>query len=154
MRTRSVTGAIAAAAALFALYTTAAQAAVVELVLKPCDPGVPKEECGAKLNVVDGNATFTFSSGQVQNVTAGNVLSVNGNSQSTITNANGTILAFGATGSVGGGGGVGTIDTLPTGGSNAGGGPPGNSNPPPNNNNPPPPVTGPGGGGGGNTSPI
>jgi hypothetical protein len=153
MHPRSLmTGAAVAAAALLALYTTAfaqaqgprgAQATftlpngqtinlgsgpVIEMIVTPCDPGIPRDECGAKMKV--GNS----------------VVSINGNSQVTTTTQNGTILAFastGSTGSAGGGGGGGDIGSLGQNGGPNGGppnGPPGN----PNNNNPPtqPPPSG------------
>lgn len=145
MRARSlVTGAVVAAAALLALYTSAfAQQATftlpngqvinlgsgptVEMIITPCDPGIPKEECGAKLKV--GNSLVT----------------INGNGAVSTTTQNGTILAFASTGSTGagGGGGGGTVGSLGQNGGNNGGGPPGGG--PPGNNNPP--VTPPGGGG-------
>jgi hypothetical protein len=111
MHLRGVTGALAAVAAFFALYTTTAQAqgtgTIVELVITPCDPGVRREECGAKMKVVSGNATFTMTNGQTENMTAGEVLSVNGNGAATQQSQSGTILTFASTGSTGGGGGGG-----------------------------------------------
>jgi len=134
MHTRSVTGAVAAAVALIALHTTGAQGAVVELVLKPCEPGALQQDGGAKLNVVDGNATFTSERGQTVDVNARELLTVDCNGNAIKTNQNGTILSFATTGSTttastgAGGGGGGTVGALgQSGGSNGGGGAPGNT---------------------------
>ena len=128
MHTRSVTGAVAAAVALIALHTTGAQGAVVELVLKPCEPGALQQDGGAKLNVVDGNATFTSERGQTVDVNARELLTVDCNGNAIKTNQNGTILNFATTGSIntastgGGGGGGGTVGSLgQNGGNNSGG---------------------------------
>ena len=31
---------------------------IVEMVLKPCDPGVPRNQCGVSMKVVQGSATL------------------------------------------------------------------------------------------------
>ena len=128
MPTRSVTGIVAVAAALVALHMTAAQAAVIEMVLKPCEPGVPQQDNGAKLNVVEGSATFTSQQGTID-LSSKELLTVDCNGNETKSSQNGTILTFASTGttnSTAGGGGGGTIGSLGQNGANNGGG--GNSN--------------------------
>ena len=51
---------------------------VVEMVLKPCDPGVPRNQCGVSIHVVKGSATFDGT-----NIQQGEVLNVNGNGELT-----------------------------------------------------------------------
>lgn len=94
---------------------------VVEMVLKPCDPGVPRNQCGVSIHVVQGSATFDGT-----NIQQGEVLSVNGNGELTQSTQNDSILNFASagetTGSVGfGGGGGGTTGSLGAyGGTNTG----------------------------------
>jgi len=85
---------------------------VVEMVLKPCDPGVPRNQCGVSIHVVQGSATFEGT-----NIQQGEMLSVNGNGELTQSNQGDSILNFASagetTGSVGfGGGGGGTTGSL------------------------------------------
>jgi len=94
---------------------------IVEVVLKPCDPGVPRNQCGISIHVVQGSATFNG-----QAIQTGQVLSVNGNGELTQSNQDNSILNFASagetTGSVGfGGGGGGTTGSLGAyGGTNSG----------------------------------
>ena len=95
---------------------------IVEVVLKPCDPGVPRNQCGISIHVVQGSATFNG-----QAIQTGQVLSVNGNGVMTQSNQANSILNFASastTGSIGtgfGGGGGGTTGSLGAyGGTNSG----------------------------------
>ena len=58
-------------AGLLALPATVSMAAVVEMIVIPCLPGQQPDECGVKLSVTEGSATFTSNSGQTTTVTAG-----------------------------------------------------------------------------------
>jgi hypothetical protein len=112
-------------------WKAAAQTAggtVVEMVLKPCLPGVPRNQCGVSVHVVSGSATFTSTNGQTTNVQAGQVLGVNGNGTMSQSSQATSILNFAAassttTGSTGGGGGGGGgyTGSLPNGGGGGGG---------------------------------
>ena len=102
---------------------------IVEVVLKPCDPGVPRNQCGISIHVVQGSATFNG-----QAIQTGQVLSVNGNGVMTQSNQANSILNFASagntTGSIGlGGGGSGTTGSLgANGGTNSGSTPTGGTN--------------------------
>jgi FecR protein len=102
---------------------------IVEMVLKPCTPGVPHNQCGVTLKLVEGSATFTTTSGQTVDLSQANtVVTINGDGAVTQTSQVGTILNFAATGSTtttagigGAGGGGGTVGSLgPNGGTNVG----------------------------------
>ena len=94
---------------------------IVEMVLKPCDPGVPRNQCGVSIHVVKGSATFDGT-----DIQQGQVLNVNGNGELTQSTQDNSILNFASagetTGSVGfGGGGGGTTGSLGAyGGTNSG----------------------------------
>jgi hypothetical protein len=83
---------------------------VVEMVLKPCDPGVPRNQCGVSIHVVKGSASFTNANGETS-LQQGEVMNVNGNGELTQSNQADSILNFASagetTGSVGFGGGGG-----------------------------------------------
>ena len=110
-------------AGLLVLPATVSMAAVVEMTVIPCLPGQKPDECGVKLSVTEGSATFTSNSGQTTTVTAGTSLTVSGNG--VVTQSTGSIVNFAAiaggltTGSIGGGGGAGG-SPLPSGGNNSG----------------------------------
>jgi FecR protein len=110
--------------------TLGVRGTIVEMVVKPCDPGVPLDQCGVQLKLVEGNATFTLTNGQTVNLSQGNtVANVDGNSVVSQSSQAGTILNFASTGSTtttasagGGGGGAGAGPTGPltaSGGSNS-----------------------------------
>jgi hypothetical protein len=111
-------------AGLFVLPATMSMAAVVEMIVIPCLPGQKPDECGVKLSVTDGSATFTSNSGQTTTVTAGNSLTVS--AAGVMTQTPGSVVNFAAvaggvtTGSVGGGGGGAGGSPLPSGGNNSG----------------------------------
>jgi hypothetical protein len=144
MRRLEVTAALVGGMLVAAQATASAQqpgtltqepGTIVEMVLKPCTPDMPRDQCGVTLKLVKGSATFTSTDGQTYSLTAANsVLSVNGNGVATQSTQNGTILNFAATGnttttaSAGGGGGAGTTGSLGgTGGGGGGGGGGGNN---------------------------
>ena len=93
---------------------------IVEMVLMPCDPGVPLSTCGATLRLVDGAATFTTATETIDLAT-GTTVSVNGSGQSSLSSGTGSILpgvmaaliaedktaSLGSSGAGGGGGGSG-----------------------------------------------
>jgi hypothetical protein len=89
--------------------TLGVRGTIVEMVLKPCLPGVPRTQCGVSIKVVEGSATFNGAALQAN----GQVYSVDGNGIATQSSQSGSILNFasastqGATGSLGGGGGGG-----------------------------------------------
>ena len=120
-------------AGLLALPATASMAATVEMVIIPCTPQLRPDECGVKLSVTSGSATFTSNSGQSTTVTGGNSLTVSGTG--VVTQSTGSVVNFAAvagavtTGSVGGGGGgAGQTNPTPSGGPNNGpSGPTGNT---------------------------
>jgi hypothetical protein len=108
---------------------------IVEMVLKPCLPGVPRNECGVSLKLVQGGATFTTSSGETITLSAANqVVSINGLGAVTQSSQAGSILNFAAAGTSGpttasiggggGGGGGGTVGSLGSNGGNNVGSPP------------------------------
>jgi hypothetical protein len=111
-------------AGLLVLPASVSMAAVVEMIVIPCLPGQPPDECGVKLSVTEGSATFTSNSGQTTTVTAGTSLTVSGTG--VVTQSNGSIVNFAAvaggttTGSIGGGGGGAGGPQGPNGGSNTG----------------------------------
>jgi len=114
---------------------------VVEMIIVPCTPQTPPDECGVKVSVSGGGtATFTTTSGETFTVSSGQALSVSGGGIVTQAAQNGTMLNFasagsssqtGSTGSTGGeaggagggggGGGGGQITPLPGGGGGGGG---------------------------------
>jgi hypothetical protein len=93
---------------------------IVEMVLTPCDPGVPLGTCGATLRLVYGAATFTTATETIA-LSTGTTLSVDGNGVSSLSSAPGSILpgvmaalgaadvtgSLGSSGAGGGGGGTG-----------------------------------------------
>lgn len=105
---------------------------IVEMVLKPCVPGVPRNQCGVSLKLVQGGATFTTTSGETITLSQANqTANINGLGAVTQSSQAGTILNFAAAGTSGpttgslagggGGGGGGSIGSLgPNGGSNVG----------------------------------
>ena len=52
-------------AGLLALPSTASMAAVVEMIIIPCTPQLRPDECGVKVSVTGGTATFTTAAGEV-----------------------------------------------------------------------------------------
>jgi len=128
----TATGAILlASSAAWKADAQTAPGTIVELVLKPCLPGVPLNQCGVSVHVVHGSATFTPTNGPTITVQAGQQLGVNGDgivSQSTQANS---ILNFASagetTGSIGLGGGGGGNAGSPgaIGGTNSGSNPSG-----------------------------
>src|SRR5262249_51987752 len=115
---------------------SSASAAVVELVLTPCVPGMKPEDCGAEIRTPNGSIELNI---------ANTVITINGNGVASPPRSSpNSILSFasaGTTGSIGvgggGGDGGGSTNGPPTGGPNTGS-PPGGSPPNPPANNPPP----------------
>ncbi len=116
--------------------TAPGNGSIIEMVIKPCLPGMPRDQCGLSVKVVQGSATLTTTNGQTVGVQAGQVVGVSGNgtvSQSTQANS---ILNFAAasslttgstgtgtgTGVGGGGGGGGFTGSTASGGGGGGGG--------------------------------
>ena len=66
---------------------------IVEMVLKPCKPGVPRNQCGVSIRVVKGSATFDGT-----NIQQGEVLNVNGNGVLTQSTSDDSILNFASAG--------------------------------------------------------
>jgi len=123
--------------------TAAGTGTIVELVLKPCLPGMPRNQCGVSVHVVQGNGvTFPPTNGQAINVQAGQAVGISGNGTVTQSAQATTILNFSASGTIttgstgtglggggGGGGGGGTTGSIPSGGTNSGSaGPTGTTN--------------------------
>ncbi len=103
--------------------TLGVRGTIIEMVLKPCLPGVPRDQCGVSLKLVEGGATFTTTNGDTVDLSQPNqVVNVNGNgvvAQSTQSNSILNFAAAGTTGSVGfGGGGGGTVGSLGANGGN------------------------------------
>src|SRR5262249_33706504 len=120
-------------AGLLALPSAAAMAAEIEMIIIPCTPQLRPDECGIKLSVTGGTATFTTAAGEGVNVTPGTAVSISGTGIVSQSAQSGTILNFAsaasgnqATGSIGGGGGGGggggQTAELPSGGGSGGGG--------------------------------
>ena len=65
-------------AVLLAIESNASMAAVVEVVLIPCTPGMEPSACGLKASVSGGSATFTTADGQVITLAPGTSVSVSG----------------------------------------------------------------------------
>jgi hypothetical protein len=103
---------------------------IVELVLTPCTAGVPRSACGASVKLVEGEATFTTTSGETLDLSNVNtVVTVNGNGDSSRSTQAGSILNFAAadaagdvTGSIGSAGGAGGGGGGTGGGTGQGGG--------------------------------
>jgi hypothetical protein len=98
---------------------------VVELMIKECVPGLPLDQCGVTVKLVEGAASFTTNNGQTVDLnTANTTLSVSGSGTTSTGSQEGSILNFAAadtgttTASIGGGGGGGGG----TGGGTSGGG--------------------------------
>ena len=97
---------------------------IVEMMLTPCEPGVPLNTCGATLRLVYGAATFTTATETIDLAT-GTTLSVSGSGQSSLSSGAGSILpgvmaalgaadttgSLGSSGGGGGGGGTGGTGT-------------------------------------------
>jgi hypothetical protein len=104
--------------------TVAMAAATVTMVVIPCLPGMPPDQCGVKLST-EGPASFTLNNGQVLSLSPGTIYSVSGDGQ--VTQQPGTLnfasLTSTTTASIGGGGGgAGATDPNPArGGTNSGG---------------------------------
>jgi uncharacterized membrane protein YgcG len=117
-------------ASLLALPSTAAMALTVTMVVIPCLPGQPPDQCGIKLST-ESPAEWTMNNGQVLNLLPGVIYSIAGNGQ--VSQEPGTLnfaaLSTGTTGSFGGGGGGGAGPTtrFASGGTNSGGTTPGNT---------------------------
>jgi hypothetical protein len=149
--------AIALAVAIMGVQSSAS-AAVVELVLIPCVPGMKPEDCGLKAKLVEGEAQIDTPNGTIDLTTANTVITINGNGvASPPTSSPDSILAFasagttGSTGAGGGGGGGGASNAPPSGGPNTGSPP---SSPPPNPPAVTPPPTSPPGGGPSGSNPV
>jgi len=65
-------------AVLLAIPSTLSMAAVVEVVLIPCTPGMAPSACGLKASVSGGSATFTTADGQTITLAPGTSVSVSG----------------------------------------------------------------------------
>ena len=125
-------------AGLLTLPSAAAMAAVVEMVIIPCTPGLRPDECGVKVSVTGGTATFTTAAGEVVTVSEGTAVTVSGTGIVSQAPQSGTMLNFASAGSssqaatgstgggdagaAGGGGGGGQTSPLPSGGGGGGGG--------------------------------
>ena len=72
------------------------------MVLKPCVPGVPRNQCGVSLKLVQGGATFTTASGETITLSDANqVVSISGTGAVTQSSQAGSILNFAAAGTSG-----------------------------------------------------
>lgn len=121
--------------------TAPGNGSIIEMVIKPCLPGMPRNQCGISLRVVQGSATFTTTNGQTIAVQSGQLVGVTGNGTVTQSTQAATILNFAAAGNLttgstgtgtgtgtglggglggGGGGGGGTTGSIPSGGANGG----------------------------------
>ena len=65
-------------AGLLALPSTASMAAVVEMIIIPCLPGQRPDECGVKVSVTEGSATFTVKQWADDDRNCGTSLTVSG----------------------------------------------------------------------------
>ena len=65
---------------------------IVEMVLTPCDPGVPVSACGITLRLVEGAATLTSPRGETINLPTGATVIVDGSGHSSLASGAGTIL--------------------------------------------------------------
>ena len=88
-------------AGLLMLPSAASRAAVVEMIIIPCTPQLRPDECGVKVSVTGGTATFTTSAGDVVNVAPGTAVTVSGTGIVSQANQSGTILNFASAGSSG-----------------------------------------------------
>ncbi len=106
--------------------TAPGNGSIIEIVIKPCLPGMPRNQCGLSAKVVQGTATLTTTNGQTINIQAGQVVGVTGNGTMTQSAQATSILSFASiggqtTGSLGGGGGgSGFTGSLPSGGGGGG----------------------------------
>lgn len=112
---------------LLALPLTGSSAGVYEMVLVPCTPGLPLNDCGMKVHAIDGDATFTTTDGQIVSVAPGTTVSVSGSGIISHTVTTESIVNFASAGnpsettnSVGNGAGAGQTAPIPAGGSNKG----------------------------------
>jgi Chaperone of endosialidase len=115
------------AAGLLALPSTAALAAQIEMIIIPCVPPLRPDECGVKLNALEGIAEFTTTSGETITVSPGQSVSIDGNGVMSQSAQDGTMLNFASAGSSSqsgsaGGGGGGQAFGVTTGGGGGGGG--------------------------------
>ena len=121
-------------AGLLMLPSASAMAAVVEMIIVPCLPGMRPEECGLKVSVTGGTATLTTAAGDVIDVAPGTAVTVSGTGIVSEAPQTGTMLDFasagsssqtatGSTGEAGAAGGAGGAP-LPSGGSGSSGGTP------------------------------
>jgi hypothetical protein len=107
--------------------TSADQGTVVEMIVIPCTPQLRPDECGVKISVTGGTATFTTTNGQTITRSAGTAYTISGTGVISQSAQNGTMLNFASAGgsetaSAGGGGGAGQTSPLPTGESGGSGG--------------------------------
>ena len=80
------------------LPSAASMAAVVEMIIIPCTPQLRPDECGVKISVTGGTATFTTTAGEVVTVSAGTAVTVSGTGVVSQANQSGTILNFASAG--------------------------------------------------------
>ena len=88
-------------AGLLMLPSAASMAAVVEMIIIPCTPQLRPDECGVKMSVTGGTATFTTTAGEVVTVSPGTAVTVSGAGIVSQSNQSGTILNFASAGSSG-----------------------------------------------------
>lgn len=111
--------------------TLGVRGTIVEMVLTPCAPGIPRTQCGVTLKLVEGGASFAIDGGQTVDLSQPNqVVNINGNGIVAQSNQANSILNFASlgsngsltTGSIGAGGGGGGGGTTgwqgPNGGKN------------------------------------
>jgi hypothetical protein len=67
---------------------------IVETLVIPCTGQTPPDQCGTKVHVVQGSATFTAIDGTVYTVFAGHTFLINGNGAASDTASNENILNF------------------------------------------------------------
>ena len=97
-------------------------AAEVEMIIIPCTPQLRPDECGVKVSVTGGTATFTTSAGEVISVAPGTAVTVSGTGIVSQANQSGTILNFASAGSSGNQATGSTGDSGATGAAGGGGG--------------------------------
>jgi hypothetical protein len=64
-------------AGLLSVHSTISMAGIVEMIVMPCNPGVPLDKCGLKMSVTDA-ATFTTPTGQVVSIPPNTTVTVTG----------------------------------------------------------------------------
>src|SRR3974390_3151405 len=81
------------------LPSASAMAAVVEMIVVPCLPGMRPEDCGLKVSVTGGTATLTTAAGEVIDVAPGTAVTISGTGIVSQAPQTGTMLNFASAGS-------------------------------------------------------